>query len=288
MKKNVNKLRRVLIIGSGGFISSALEKNFTKDNIKYVGIKRSKFDLTKNTTVKKLSKLIKKKDIIIFIAAQAPVKNEEMLINNIKMIKTFVDAIKQKLPSYILYVSSDAVYSDSMGRIKETSPVEPKSLHGIMHYTREIILRNSFKGKLCIVRPTLVYGKDDPHNGYGPNQFVKLSNKKKDIKIFGNGEEQRDHIWVEDIAFLIKRLLLLKKEGVYNLVTGRVMSFKKIAEIVKADKSNKKNIKIVKVKRNAPMPHNGWRAFDNSKIKKVLPKFKFKKFIEVLHLMKNN
>ena len=288
MKKNVNKLRRVLIIGSGGFISSALEKNFTKDNIKYVGIKRSKFDLTKNTTVKKLSKLIKKKDIIIFIAAQAPVKNEEMLINNIKMIKTFVDAIKQKLPSYILYVSSDAVYSDSMGRIKETSPVEPKSLHGIMHYTREIILRNSFKGKLCIVRPTLVYGKDDPHNGYGPNQFVKLSNKKKDIKIFGNGEEQRDHIWVEDIAFLIKRLLLLKKEGVYNLVTGRVMSFKKIAEIVKVDKSNKKNIKIVKVKRNAPMPHNGWRAFDNSKIKKVLPKFKFKKFIEVLHLMKNN
>tara|TARA_B110001450_G_scaffold182478_1_gene170519 strand:+ start:1080 stop:1946 length:867 start_codon:yes stop_codon:yes gene_type:complete len=288
MKKNVNKLRRVLIIGSGGFISSALEKNFTKDNIKYVGIKRSKFDLTKNTTVKKLSKLIKKKDIIIFIAAQAPVKNEEMLINNIKMIKTFVDAIKQKLPSYILYVSSDAVYSDSMGRIKETSPVEPKSLHGIMHYTREIILRNSFKGKLCIVRPTLVYGKDDPHNGYGPNQFVKLSNKKKDIKIFGNGEEQRDHIWVEDIAFLIKKLLLLKKEGVYNLVTGRVMSFKKIAEIVKADKSNKKNIKIVKVKRNAPMPHNGWRAFDNSKIKKVLPKFKFKKFIEVLHLMKNN
>ena len=288
MKKNVNKLRRVLIIGSGGFISSALEKNFTKDNIKYVGIKRSKFDLTKNTTVKKLSKLIKKKDIIIFIAAQAPVKNEEMLINNIKMIKTFVDAIKQKLPSYILYVSSDAVYSDSMGRIKETSPVEPKSLHGIMHYTREIILRNSFKGKLCIVRPTLVYGKDDPHNGYGPNQFVKLSNKKKDIKIFGNGEEQRDHIWVEDIAFLIKKLLLLKKEGVYNLVTGRVMSFKKIAEIVKVDKSNKKNIKIVKVKRNAPMPHNGWRAFDNSKIKKVLPKFKFKKFIEVLHLMKNN
>jgi nucleoside-diphosphate-sugar epimerase len=288
MKKNVNKLRRVLIIGSGGFISSALEKNFTKDNIKYVGIKRSKFDLTKNTTVKKLSKLIKKKDIIIFIAAQAPVKNEEMLINNIKMIKTFVDVIKQKLPSYILYVSSDAVYSDSMGRIKETSPVEPKSLHGIMHYTREIILRNSFKGKLCIVRPTLVYGKDDPHNGYGPNQFVKLSNKKKDIKIFGNGEEQRDHIWVEDIAFLIKKLLLLKKEGVYNLVTGRVMSFKKIAEIVKVDKSNKKNIKIVKVKRNAPMPHNGWRAFDNSKIKKVLPKFKFKKFIEVLHLMKNN
>jgi UDP-glucose 4-epimerase len=288
MKKNVNKLRRVLIIGSGGFISSALEKNFTKDNIKYVGIKRSKFDLTKNTTVKKLSKLIKKKDIIIFIAAQAPVKNEEMLINNIKMIKTFADVIKQKLPSYILYVSSDAVYSDSMGRIKETSPVEPKSLHGIMHYTREIILRNSFKGKLCIVRPTLVYGKDDPHNGYGPNQFVKLSNKKKDIKIFGNGEEQRDHIWVEDIAFLIKKLLLLKKEGVYNLVTGRVMSFKKIAEIVKVDKSNKKNIKIVKVKRNAPMPHNGWRAFDNSKIKKVLPKFKFKKFIEVLHLMKNN
>ena len=29
--------------------------------------------------------------------------------------------------------------------------------------------------KLCIVRPTLVYGANDPHNGYGPNKFIRLA-----------------------------------------------------------------------------------------------------------------
>ena len=278
MKKNIQKSKRIVIIGAGGFISGVLEKNFKKNNINFMGIKRSKIDLTKNNAFKKLLKIIKPKDNIIFIAAQAPVKNENMLINNIKMVKIFSEVIKKKLPNYILYISSDAVYSDSKKKITESSATEPNSLHGIMHYTRETILRNCFKGKLCIVRPTLIYGKDDPHNGYGPNQFIKLSNKKKDIKIFGNGEELRDHIWVEDVAFLINQLVLLKKEGIYNLVTGKVISFKKIAKIVKQNQSIKKKFKIIKVRRNGPMPHNGWRAFDNSKIKKNFPNFKFKNF----------
>ena len=50
-----------------------------------------------------------------------------------------------------------------------------------MHLTRELILRKYFNNKLCILRPTLIFGKEDKHNGYGPNQFTILQKK---IKIF--------------------------------------------------------------------------------------------------------
>ena len=38
--------------------------------------------------------------------------------------------------------------------------------------------------KMCIVRPTLVYGSNDPHDGYGPNKFIRNAQSKKYIKLF--------------------------------------------------------------------------------------------------------
>ena len=35
----------------------------------------------------------------------------------------------------------------------------------------EIFLKINFPKKVSIFRPTLVYGANDPHNGYGPNKF---------------------------------------------------------------------------------------------------------------------
>ena len=47
-----------------------------------------------------------------------------------------------------------------------------------MHFMREEMLKIT-TNNLCIVRPTLVYGDNDPHNGYGPNKFVRLAQSEK-------------------------------------------------------------------------------------------------------------
>ena len=104
-----------------------------------------------------------------------------MLINNLLISKTVCELVNKISPSYLLYLSSDAVYSDSKRLLYEKSVVQPNSLHGIMHYAREVMLKNSYKSKMCIVRPTLVYGKNDPHNGYGPNRFIRLVKKGQNI-----------------------------------------------------------------------------------------------------------
>ena len=277
---------RIVILGAGGFISKTVQNELEKFKVSILPIPRKKIDLTKKNSSKKLAKIIKSSDRVFFAAAEAPVKNEKMLINNLLISKTVCELVNKISPSYLLYLSSDAVYSDSKRLLYEKSVVQPNSLHGIMHYAREVMLKNSYKGKMCIVRPTLIYGKNDPHNGYGPNRFIRLVKKGQNITLFGKGEELRDHIWVQDVAEIIAKLILFKKIGTFNLVTGKVISFKNIAKkIVETSNKKLKGKKLTKIlyaKRIGPMPHGGWRAFRQSNYKKIFPNFKFKTFDEVL------
>jgi len=273
---------RIIILGSGGFISKAVQEELEKLEVPVLPISRNHLDLTEKNSSKKLIKIIKHSDRIFFAAAEAPVKNEKMLINNFLICKTVCEVLKNITPSHLLYLSSDAVYSDSKKLLNEKSITQPNSIHGVMHYTREIMLKNVFKGRMCIVRPTLVYGKNDPHNGYGPNRFIRLAKKGKNITLFGRGEELRDHIWINDVAKVIAKLISLRSNGIFNLVTGNVISFKNIASQITKESKKNKLIKILYKKRIGPIPHNGWRAFNQSHFKKISPNFKFKSFKEVL------
>ena len=96
-----------------------------------------------------------------------------MLLKNIKILSNVVQALKNILFNQLIYISSDAVFKDDAKIIKETTEKTPLSLHGNMHLIRENVLKNYFNEKLCILRPTLIYGKKDPHNGYGPNKFLR-------------------------------------------------------------------------------------------------------------------
>ena len=277
MKKNY----KIIILGAGGFISGNVENFLQKSNVRLLSLPRKKIDLKKKQSIKKLLKIVKEKDVIFFAAAEAPVKNENMLLNNLIMAKNMCEVLKKKKPSFFLYLSSDAVYSDTKKKIHEDSLTVPDSLHGIMHLTREKMFENLIKSKLCIVRPTLVYGDGDPHNGYGPNRFIRLIKEKEKISLFGKGEELRDHVWINDVSKTISKLIIKRKTGKFNLVTGKIISFDNIAkQIIKV--TGKKS-KIFYQRRKGPMPHGGFRAFKNSRFEKIYPKFKFKLFKEVIN-----
>jgi Nucleoside-diphosphate-sugar epimerases len=195
---------RIVIIGSSGIISSNLQKKFIKSNYKFITLGRNKINLKKKNSYKLLNKKVKNEDIIIFISAEAPAKNIQMFLNNIMICNNICRALKNKSFSKLIYISSDAVYSDIKGKINEKTKTFPGSIHGMMHLTREIQLKINFDNKICILRPTLIYGPGDTHSGYGPNKFLKLAKKNQDIILFGKGEEKRDHIYIDD---LIERLI---------------------------------------------------------------------------------
>ena len=87
---------RVVILGSNSFVLSELSKILKEKKIKIITLSRKQLDLTKKTAQKKLNKLIKKNDKIIFESAQAPVKNLEMLNNNLYMCRNLISCLKKK------------------------------------------------------------------------------------------------------------------------------------------------------------------------------------------------
>ena len=137
----------------------------------------------------------------------------------------------------------------------------PDNMHGMMHVARETMLCASFPDMpTACLRPTLVYGAGDPHNGYGPNRFRRLAQAGEAITLFGEGEERRDHVSVDDVAELGAQMVMHRSSGALNAATGTVISFmdsaKKMAGLSTA------NIEIITTERQGKMPHGGYRPFD--------------------------
>ena len=179
-------------------------RRLRSDGIEVVALGRGSCDLLAADAAARLTEELRPDDVLVFVSAHAPVKNVAMLMENIRMGEAVCAALKNRPVAHVIYISSDAVYKDSAEPISESSCAEPGSLHGVMHLAREVMLRSEFSGPLAFVRPTLTYGIDDPHNGYGPNRFRRLAAEGKDLVLFGEGEEQRDHVAVDDIAELVR------------------------------------------------------------------------------------
>ena len=239
-------------------------------------ISRNEVDLTHPSSIHYLRRSINPNDEILFFAAKAPCRDSKDFHENISMANNLVLALSGVPVNFFGYVSSDAVYEDSTQRIRENFPTTSKSLHGLMHLTREVIFQTEINHQafLC-VRPTLIYGKNDPHNGYGPNRFIRQLQTQDHIEIFGNGEELRDHIFVYDVANLLRRLYIGKHIGVFNLCTGNEVTF---ADLARETLRLSPTAKVTSLARPGPPPHDGYRALDNSSILTAFPGYEFTNF----------
>jgi UDP-glucose 4-epimerase len=119
----------------------------------------------------------------------------------------------------------------------------------------------------------LIYGAGDPHNGYGPNRFRRLANKGEPIVLFGEGEERRDHVLIDDVAEIAARVIYRRSRGVLNIATAVTSSFREIAEEV--IKASGRSVAISRAPRSGAPPHNGYRPFDNAACRTAFPDFAF-------------
>ncbi len=261
---------RVVVIGARGFVGSAICTRLAADKVPVLALTRNELDLLKPEAAATLQRLLRKDDSVVFVSALAPTRNNAMLIDNLRMAEAVCAALAAQPVAHLVYISSDAVYSDDVNPVTERSCQQPSSLHGVMHLAREIMLRAALKLSLAILRPTLIYGAKDPHNGYGPNRFRRLAAKGEAITLFGEGEEKRDHILVDDVAALASAVLHHRSKGVLNIATGRSASFREAAEIVVA--LSPRPVEIRGTPRQNPITH---RHFDITDCLKAFPEFHY-------------
>src|SRR2546423_4641187 len=268
------KPRGVVIMGAGGFVGKASSRRLKADGVEATDLTRKEVDLLTSDAPERLASYLSPDATLLVTSARAPCKDVPMLLDNLRMMAAVIMAVKSCPVAHLVYISSDAVYKDSTSPLNEFSCAEPGSLHGVMHLTREVMLKNELPGvPQVFVRPTLIFGPGDPHNGYGPNRFVRLAGDRKDIVLFGAGEERRDHIFIDDVTEIICRCVRHCATGIVNAATGTVTSFRTIAEM--AAGLAHPPVKVRESPRQGPMPHGGYRAFDTALLRQVFPDLRF-------------
>jgi UDP-glucose 4-epimerase len=261
---------RVVIIGAGGFVGGAIGDQLAADKVPMLALTRKELDLLKPQASATLQRLLRADDSVVFVSALAPTRNNAMLIDNLRMAEAVCAALSAQPAAQLVYISSDAVYADDANPVMERSCQQPSSLHGAMHLAREIMLCATLKLPLAILRPTLIYGAKDPHNGYGPNRFRRLAAKGETITLFGEGEEKRDHVHVDDVAALVSAVLQHRSTGALNIATGRSASFREVAGMIAALSS--RSVEIRGTPRQNPITH---RHFDITDCLKAFPEFHY-------------
>ncbi|MDB5362925.1 MAG: NAD-dependent epimerase/dehydratase family protein [Rhodospirillales bacterium] len=264
--------QRVVVMGARGFIGGAITRRLIATGVPTLALGRSDVDLLAANAWSALAAQLRAGDVFVAVSALAPVKTLEMLQANITMMSAMTRALRAVPIAHVLNIGSDAVFADLPLPLTETSTKEPGSYHGFMHAMREVAFAETGL-PLATLRPTLVYGVGDPHDGYGPNRFLRLVRERKDIVLFGEGEERRDHVVLEDVAELACRMILQRSRGSLNCATGDVWSFREVASL--ATSLVDTPVRIIGSPRQGPMPHNGLRPFDPTATRLAFPDFAY-------------
>lgn len=219
--------------------------------------------------------------IVIFAAGEFPVRNEETLTRNVTLAETFCKSFSRLENHRVIYVSSDAVYLPSATKILESSSLDNEGFHAKCHLLRENIFRDRVpEENLLIIRPVALFGPNDSHGSYGPNAFAKAVNEKRSIEIWGRGSELRDHLYEKDFAKLVISLIIKKAQGVFNISSGKQISFLELALLLRALSANEKE--IIFRNRQANVVNEESRLISNEKLLLTVGEFSPTPFQESL------
>ncbi len=267
--------KRIVILGAAGFVARDLVRQLTGLGIETLPLGSAHMDLLAPESVAKLQNIVRPEDSLVITSALTPDKGKDVrtFMRNLAMIHHVCAFFEKAGCAHVIYLSSDAVYDDSSALVREATPCTGPGLYGLMHAAREQMLRFALakpRIPLCVVRPCAIYGAADTHNSYGPNRFMRTAIKDRKITLFGNGEEQRDHVCIRDVSRFLALCLERRTEGDLNIVTGHSVSFYALAQIVIGLCPH--TVELECLPRSTPIAH---RHFDVSLRLKEFPAFRF-------------
>ncbi len=134
-----------------------------------------------------------------------------------------------------VYASSAAVYGDPQYiPIDEKHPIDPINFYGASKAAGELLVNTYWRNyglSTISLRYFNVYGPRMEKGSYSGviYKFIERAINNKPFIIYGDGLQTRDFIFVEDVARANIVALESRKNGVYNIGTGKSISIKELA-----------------------------------------------------------
>jgi UDP-glucose 4-epimerase len=182
-------------------------------------------------------------DCIFHLAAQVTIRGSfdrfyEDLDTNVMGTARLLRAVDPSRVKWFTLASSMAVYADapSPAPLSEAHPTQPISPYGIGKLAAESVARQILEARGIPFTAVRYFNTFGPGQTYTPyvgviTIFVTRLLRGEGITIFGDGEQQRDFVHVEDIA---GGTLLTpgRAPGTYNLGTGQGTSLNTLAALL--------------------------------------------------------
>lgn len=255
---------KVLITGGYGFIGSHVAERFHQEGYEVFIIDNLRTGKKENISFKHKGYILSveddkceeifntyKFDVVVHLAAQVSVKHSvsnpelDATSNIVGFVNMLHLSTKYDVRKFI-YASSAAVYGyQSDLPILEEAICDPISPYGV----------SKFSGELYAQKWEELYGLSTLgfriSNVYGPRQdalgeggvvsiFMNRLLTEQPLVVYGDGNQTRDFIFVEDVAFAIYRSVNSPHTGIYNLSTNRQTSVNEIIKIMNEIQSVKK------------------------------------------------
>lgn len=181
-------------------------------------------------------------DAIVHQAAQihVPTSVENPVFDatcNIIGTLNVLEACRQANVQKVVYASSAAVYGNPQYLpLDEEHPVQPLSGYGISKHTPEHYLQvyhQLYGLDYTVLRYSNVYGiRQDPQGEGGViSIFLEKIFSGQPLVVFGNGEQTRDYIYVEDVAKANLAALSKGSREIINIGTGVATSLNELIEM---------------------------------------------------------
>ena len=176
--------------------------------------------------------------ISVSVSAREPQLDADVNIGGALNLLEGIRAVEDKKVKLVYVTSGGTAYGDpDIIPADESTPVRPLSPYGASKLAVETYL--PIYEKLCdlnysIIRLANVYGpRQDPHGEAGVVAiFAKAMLAGKPLTVFGDGNDERDYIYVQDVVDAISRAAVSTLSGPFNVGTGIGTSTNRIFEVV--------------------------------------------------------
>jgi dTDP-glucose 4,6-dehydratase len=257
-------VKRILVTGGAGFISSAFIRHLLKatpyevvslDALTYAGNLENLRDVRSHERLSfvhgdirdeaLVREVVAGVDVIVNAAAESHVEKSiaegasEFVATNVEGTRVLLDAIREVSVERFILISSSEVYGTAeRAPMDEEHPLNPRSPYAA---TKAGADRLAFSYRATYELPIVIVR---PFNNYGPRQhpekviprFILQALAGEPLTVHGDGTASRDWLFVEDDAEAIQAVIEADAAAVdgevINVATGRDASVSEIADLV--------------------------------------------------------
>jgi len=271
-------LRRALLLGHTGYIGGRLFAALRRrrPDMDVLGHSLGSVDLTREEQVASLAAMCNCETVLILCSGIKKQYGDtlEHFQQNVAMAVNVARLVSEHPVGRLIFFSSAEVYGEGVHNtaIMEETPVQATTYYGLAKFVSEGVLRKAITDatSLAVLRPPLVYGPGEQGSYYGPGGFVRGAYRGDPITLWGEGDELREFLYVDDLVNITIRLMSVEWSGVVNIASGDSRTFRELLDLIAAEATLP--VSIATRPRTKPKVD---QRFVGSLIRRLMPEVRF-------------